>query len=194
MADLCVNNTTEGAYMQISSLNQTFEPVKQGNVIKPLFTQKLSKEEVSEIREQIKENTNAMAFNSALVQGGFSKQNESFEKQYEEFQSFLQEIGYSGKPIAELSKEEATELISEDGFFGIEKTSQRIADFVINGAAGDEDRFRAGREGMIQGFKEAEAMWGGELPEISQKTMQKAIELVDKAMYDLGFSIINEEA
>ena len=46
---------------------------------------------------------------------------------------------------------------------------------------------------MIQGFKEAEEMWGGELPEISQKTMQKAIEMVDKAMYDLGFSILDKE-
>lgn len=179
--------------MQISSLNQAFEPVKKGNVIKPLFTEKLSKDEVSEIRGQIRENANTMAFNSALVQGGFSGLDENFEKQYEEFKSFLQEIGYSGKPVAQLSKDEAAELVSEDGFFGVEQTSQRIADFVINGAAGDKDRFRAGREGMIQGFKEAEAMWGGELPEISQKTMAKAIELVDKAMYDLGFSIINEE-
>lgn len=179
--------------MQISSLNQAFEPVKKGNVIKPLFTEKLSKDEVAEIREQIKENANAMAFNSALVQEGFSKPDDSFKKEYDEFQSFLKNIGYNGKPIAQLSKEEAAELVSEDGFFGIEKTSQRIADFVINGAAGDEERFRAGREGMIQGFKEAEEMWGGELPEISQKTMAKAIELVDKAMYDLGFSILDEE-
>ena len=47
---------------------------------------------------------------------------------------------------------------------------------------------------MLQGFKMAEDMWGGELPEISQITMQKATEMVDKAMYDLGFSIINKEA
>ena len=53
---------------------------------------------------------------------------------------------------------------------------------------------RAGREGMILGFKQAEAMWGGELPEISQQTMKAAIEMVDKAMYELGFSILNEEA
>jgi len=192
LADLFVINVEEGS-MQISSLNQAFEPVKKGNVIKPLFSEKLSKEDVSKIREQIRDNANAMAFNSAVAQGGFSSLDDSFKKQYEEFKSFLQEIGYSGKPIAQLSKEEAAELVSEDGFFGIEKTSQRIADFVINGAAGDEDRFRAGREGMIQGFKEAEEMWGGELPEISQKTMAKAIELVDKAMYDLGFSIIDAE-
>jgi len=36
-------------------------------------------------------------------------------------------------------------------------------------------------------------MWGGELPEISQKTMQAALEIVDKEMHDLGYSILNQE-
>ena len=52
---------------------------------------------------------------------------------------------------------------------------------------------RAGREGMLRGFAEAEQMWGGKLPEISQQTMAKAIEMVDMAMSELGFSIINQE-
>ena len=51
---------------------------------------------------------------------------------------------------------------------------------------------RAGREGMLVGFKQAEEMWGGKLPEISQETMKAATELVDKAMTDLGFSIIDQ--
>jgi hypothetical protein len=53
---------------------------------------------------------------------------------------------------------------------------------------------RAGREGMLQGFKEAEKMWGGKLPDISQQTMAKATEMVDKAMSDLGFSILDKQA
>lgn len=180
--------------MQISTSTPSFNRAQNSSVIKPLYTEKLSKDEVKEIKEQIAKNSNAMAFNSASVQGAVTSLEDRFAQEYEEFQSFLKQIGYNGKPIAELSQEEAAELVSEDGFFGVAQTAQRIADFVINGAAGDEARFRAGREGMIQGFKEAEEMWGGELPEISQETMAKAIEMVDKAMYDLGFSIIDKEA
>jgi len=180
--------------MQISSNMSASSPIKGMSEIKTQFTEKLSKDEALEIREQIKQNSNAIAFNSASVQGAISGGDNFSKKQYDEFQTFLKDIGYSGKPIAELSKEEATELVSEDGFFGITQTSDRIANFVINGAAGDEEKMRAGREGMLQGFKEAEEMWGGELPEISQKTMERAIEMVDKAMYDLGFSILNKEA
>jgi len=47
---------------------------------------------------------------------------------------------------------------------------------------------------MLQGFKEAEDVWGSKLPDISQKTMKLATQLVDNAMHDLGYSIINTEA
>lgn len=180
--------------MQISSNMGALKSASNSSVIKPLYTQKLSKDEVTEIRDQIQKNADAIAFNSASIQSSIANFNDSFEQNYEDFQTFLSNIGYEGKPIAELSQEEAAELISEDGFFGITQTSERIANFVINGAGGDEDLLRAGREGMLQGFKEAESIWGGELPDISQKTMEKAIEMVDKAMHDLGFSIINKEA
>ncbi len=161
--------------------------------IKTNFTEKISKDEATEIRAQISQNAQEMMMSSVSIQTNALSKQDDFAKLYEGFQSFLSGIGYEGKPIAELSQSEAAELVSEDGLFGIKQTSERIANFVINGSAGDEDRMRAGREGMIQGFKEAEAMWGGELPEISQKTMQAAIEMVDMAMNDLGYSILNQE-
>ncbi len=161
--------------------------------IKTNFTEKISKEEASELRKQISENANEMMFNSTAIQSANVSAQEQFKIDYEDFQSFLSGVGYEGKPIAELSQSEAAELVSEDGLFGIKQTSERIANFVINGSGGDEDRMRAGREGMLLGFQQAEEMWGGELPEISQKTMQAAIEMVDKAMHEAGYSILNQE-
>ena len=172
--------------MEISSNMASISPIK------PLYTQKLTKSEVKEIKEQINDNFVAYTFNVTNIQVGLLEQKDDFLSEYEEFQNFLNDIGYEGKSIAELSEEEAAELVSEDGFFGIKQTSERIANFVIDGAAGDEDLLRAGREGMLEGFKQAEEMWGGELPEISQKTIEAAIELVDNAMIDLGFSIIDK--
>ena len=179
--------------MQISS-NMGAIPSTNVSATKTLFTEKLSKEEVDGLKEKIEKSTHAFTFDYTSVQINVSNTQDKFAQDYDDFQSFLKDIGYDGKPIAELSQDEAAELVSEDGIFGISQTSQRIADFVIKGANGDEDLLRAGRKGMLQGFKEAEDMWGGKLPDISQKTMQKATELVDKAMADLGFSIIDEEA
>lgn len=193
--DMLTIVTDKGNIMQISSnMSVSSTPVKNSNVIKPLYTEKISQDEVKEIKEQLAKNSLAMAFNSTTIQSTFSSPQDKFAQDYKDFQSFLSDVGYSGKPIAELSKDEAAELVSEDGIFGIKQTSERIANFVINGAGGDEDKFRAGREGMLRGFAEAEQMWGGKLPEISQQTIAKATEMVDKAMHDLGFSIINQEA
>lgn len=183
---------------KISTLNYALKPEqgvgKEGQPgMKSVFTEKLTTGEVNQLKSQIAQSANMYSFNSANIQSTALSTQNQFKIDYQDFQSFLSDVGYEGKPIAELSKDEASELVSEDGFFGINKTSQRIADFVINGAGGDEDLLRAGREGVLQGFNQAQELWGGELPDISQKTMAKTVELIDMAMNDLGFSILNKE-
>ena len=103
----------------------------------------------------------------------------------------LADIGYNGKPIGELSQDKASALVSEDGFFGITQTSARISDFVIGGAGDDLKKLQAGRSGMLQGFAEAEKLWGGKLPEISYTTMQKALEKVDARIKELGGNVLD---
>ncbi len=178
-------NASENAKMRVEQAHS--------KEIKTNFSEKISQEEAMELRTQITENANAMMLNSTTIQANILIPQDQFAQDYKDFQSFLSSIGYDGKPIAELSQDEAAELVSEDGLFGIKQTSERIASFVINGAGGDEDRMRAGREGMLLGFAQAEEMWGGELPEISQQTMQAALEMVDKAMNDAGYSILDQE-
>jgi len=103
----------------------------------------------------------------------------------------LADIGYTGKPIGQLSQDEAKAFVADDGFFGISQTSARLADFVINGAGDDLSKLQAGRSGMLQGFSEAEKLWGGKLPEISYTTMQKALEKVDARVAELGGSVLD---
>ncbi len=100
-------------------------------------------------------------------------------------------IGYSGKPISQMSPTEASELVSEDGFFGVSQTSQRLADFVIMGGGDDIERLQAGREGIIKGFNEAEKIWGDKLPDISYQTLDKALEMIDERISQLGGNILD---
>jgi len=182
--------------MEISSNISSMANSVSTKEIKTNFTEKISQDDVKELKSQITQRSNEMMLKSVSIQAETSSLSaeEQFEQDYASFQSFLEDIDYDGKPIAELSKDEANELLSEDGIFGVKQTSQRIANFVINGAGDDEKLLRAGREGMIQGFKDAEDMWGSELPDISKETMQKALEMVDKHMHELGFSVLDEEA
>jgi len=152
--------------------------------------------ELEEIKETHKESKAAqfaqmMSEVQSFVKG---KALESgFEVRHQEFQDFLSDIGYEGKSIVSLSQEEAAELVSEDGFFGVHQTSQRIAQFVISGAGGDEELLREGKKGIMQGFKDAEKMWGSKLPEIAYETIDKAVAMLDKALIEGGFSVLDEK-
>jgi len=179
--------------MEISSTTP-LHGMKQSSSIKSLFTEKISQSDVKAIKEEIADQSKQIMQQSTTMQATLgSEEKDAFSKNYEEFQAFLEDIGYEGQSIAELSQEQAKELVSEDGFFGVDQTSQRMANFVIDGAGDEESLLRAGREGLIQGYKDAQELWGGELPEIAQKTLNNALEQVDMQMNDLGFSIIDKE-
>lgn len=173
--------------ININSNAQTYQAAKSDNVSKS--------KDVEEIKELHKESkakqfAQLMSEVQSFVKG--RAEESSFEVQYQEFQEFLEGIEYEGPSIASLSQEEAAELVSEDGFFGVKQTSVRIAEFVISGAGGDEELLREGKKGIMQGFKDAEKMWGGKLPDIAYETIEKAVAMVDQALVDGGFSVLNE--
>ena len=97
----------------------------------------------------------------------------------------LKNIGYEGKPITELTQDEAKDLVDENGFFGVTQTSDRVANFVFSFAGDDLELLQKGREGIVQGFEEAKKMFGGELPEISYKTQERTLALLDEKINSL---------
>ncbi|MBW2185301.1 MAG: hypothetical protein JRG71_02525 [Deltaproteobacteria bacterium] len=72
--------------------------------------------------------------------------------------------------LESLTPEEATELVSDDGYFGVDNTAQRIFDFAVGMAGNDPSRLDAIVSGIADGFAQAEEAWGGTLPEISYAT------------------------
>lgn len=97
----------------------------------------------------------------------------------------LEDIGYKGKPIMDLSPEEATDLVGENGFFGITQTSDRVSNFVFGFAGDDLEKLQKGRDGIVKGFEEANKMFGGNLPEISYKTQERTLALIDAKIESL---------
>jgi hypothetical protein len=103
-------------------------------------------------------------------------------------------IGYTGKPIADMNPDEAKALVSEEGYFGVSQTSSRLSDFVLSGGGNDLEKLKAGREGIIQGFNEAEKLWGGKLPDISYQTLDKALAKIDEKITSLGGNVLDTTA
>ncbi|MBS4236238.1 hypothetical protein [Campylobacter vulpis] len=103
-------------------------------------------------------------------------------------------LGYMGKNPLAMNQDELKELVGENGFFGVANTANRIADFVIQGAGDNLEKLQKGLEGMKKGFEEAQNLWGGKLPQISQDTINQAIEKVSKRIDELGGQTLNLEA
>ena len=76
----------------------------------------------------------------------------------------------------------------------MENTAKRVADFVINGAGDDLEKLKAGKEGVINGFNQAQKLWGGKLPEISQKTQELLLKMIDERINELGGNVMSLEA
>jgi hypothetical protein len=106
----------------------------------------------------------------------------------------LEKMQYNGKPLTKLSPGEAQVLVAEDGHFGVTKTAERIANFVLSGGGDNLERLQAGRAGVQTGFQEAEEAWGGKLPEISYQTLDKALEIIDAKIKELGGVLIDVRA
>lgn len=81
--------------------------------------------------------------------------------------------------VTSLSQVEAQDLIAEEGYFGVEKTSERIFQFAIGVAGGDPARLDAIRRGVEKGFEEALGAFGGRLPDISYDTCDAVMKKLD---------------
>ena len=91
--------------------------------------------------------------------------------------SFLREGNFTVDPATKL---QAQEDISEDGYWGVKQTSDRIIDFANALTGGDPDKIEEMRSAFEKGFKQAEKTWGGKLPDISQRTYDAVMEKFDK--------------
>jgi hypothetical protein len=78
-----------------------------------------------------------------------------------------------------LDPETAQDLVADDGYFGVEKTSDRIFKFAVGIAGGDTSRIDAIRNGIDNGFKEALDAFGGWLPDISYDTYDAVMNKLD---------------
>lgn len=78
------------------------------------------------------------------------------------------------------TKKKAQEDISEDGYWGVKQTSDRIVQFATALAGSDQSALEKMRDAFIKGYKQAEKTWGGKLPEISQRTYDSVLEKLDK--------------
>ena len=91
--------------------------------------------------------------------------------------SFLRKGNYTVDPA---TRAQAQADIAEDGYWGVNQTSDRIIDFAKALTGGDPDKIEDMRAAFEKGFKKAGKTWGGDLPDISQRTYKAVMEKFDQ--------------
>ena len=69
--------------------------------------------------------------------------------------------------------------IAEDGYWGVNKTSDRLVSMAIALAGGDTDKADELKNAITKGFKKATAAWGEKLPQLCQDTYDAAMKTMD---------------
>lgn len=83
---------------------------------------------------------------------------------------------------------QAKEDISEDGYWGVNQTSERIFSFAAALSGGDEEKMQEMVKAVEKGFSEATKAWGKELPGITQDTHSAIMDKFDKWFEENGSS------
>lgn len=76
-------------------------------------------------------------------------------------------------------KAQAQKDIADDGYWGVEQTSDRIVDFAKALSGGDSEKADKMIEAFKKGFEQATKSWGKTLPDISQRTYDAVMKKFD---------------
>ena len=93
--------------------------------------------------------------------------------------NFWKQLAGGNVKVDAASRAQAQKDISEDGYYGVKQTSQRLFDFAQALAGDDVDKMKEMQKAMEKGFKQATKTWGRELPSICKETMNAANKLFE---------------
>lgn len=173
-------DTTESkATSKASDVAATYEPSEEGKQSAKTYTQN------TELVNQLKLDAETRTQNlQSLVQKLMSQQATTYGNATDIW-SFLREGKFTVDPE---TKAQAQADIAEDGYWGVEKTSDRIVSFATALTGGDPSKLDSMIDAFKKGFAQAEKTWGGELPEISQKTYGAVLQKFEDLKKEYGLT------
>lgn len=112
----------------------------------------------------------------SIVEKMMTKQGKTFTNATDMY-AFLRSGDYE---VDAATKSQAQADIAEDGYWGVEQTSDRLVSFAQALAGGDASKADEMIAAVEKGFKQATKAWGDTLPDICQQTVDTTIEKLNK--------------
>lgn len=182
---MSVNSVSETtpSYQNYSSTTTAKKSVDTGNskessgvVYESSNINKMSEKDRANLVQQLKaDQAKHQSQLADLVKDMISKQGKTLG-QADDMWKFLAEGNFT---VDAETKNAAKEAISEDGYWGVKQTSQRIFDFAMALSGGDEEKMKKMQDAVEKGFKEATKAWGKDMPDITGNTHDAVNKLFD---------------
>lgn len=146
---------------------QTSKQSSDGVVYESSDITKMSEKDRANLVSQLKEEqANRQSQFVSLVKDMITKQGSTYG-QTNDIWKFLADGNFT---VDAQTKKDAQAAISEDGYWGVKQTSQRIFDFAVALSGGDEEKMKDMQKAFEKGFSQATKSWGKKLPGISSDT------------------------
>lgn len=169
-------NTQNTAASAKAEENTAVSAKNEGVVYESTTEKKDYKTQNAELIAQMKaDSQNRLAQMQSLVEKMFAKQGITIGKADDMWKILAKgEFTADADTIAQ-----AKEDISEDGYWGVKQTSERIFSFAKALSGGDKETMEKMRKAFEKGFGQATKAWGQKLPGISQQTYDAVEKMFD---------------
>ncbi len=173
------DNYVTSTASQAAKEKKTEEPKKQEAAVyessskKDKVTTKSNPKLVAKLKSQAEERNQQLR---SLVESMMLKQGQAVNKA-DDMWKFLASGNFTVDP--ETAKQAQAD-IADDGYWGVDQTSDRILSFAEALSGGDKEKMKDMLEAFKKGFDQATKAWGKELPDISQRTYDAVMEKFDK--------------
>ena len=118
---------------------------------------------VAKMKQDLADRTGKM---KSLVSDMFLKQGKTFASS----EDMIKALANGELKVDSATAAQAKEDISEDGYWGVKQTSDRIFDFAQALSGGDKDKMQSMLEAFKKGYEQATGAWGKELPSLCKDT------------------------
>lgn len=146
---------------------------KSSQTDKNTVTKKTDYKMVEKLKADAKQRTSQLR---SLVEKMMNKQGTAIANA-DSMWSFLAEGNFT---VDEETQKQAQADIAEDGYWGVEQTSDRILDFAKALSGNDPEKADLLIDAFKKGFDDATKSWGKDLPDISKRTYDAVLEKFDK--------------
>lgn len=146
---------------------------KSSQTDKNTVTKKTDYKMVEKLKADAKQRTSQLR---SLVEKMMTKQGTAIANA-DSMWSFLAEGNFT---VDEETQKQAQADIAEDGYWGVEQTSDRILDFAKALSVNDPEKADLLIDAFKKGFDDATKSWGKDLPDISKRTYDAVLEKFDK--------------